>query len=714
MSRRARQNTSVSLFPFLAVLLCAMGALLVLLVITTRQIREDAIRVAEEKKSQPIVKQKAKPAQEEWPDWSIDLGESTLLATRKHPQPAAAPLQAPKPIYEKTEGTPAPPDLSAGLKRLRAKLNRLQETQSGASADVKMIVDQTTAIQTEIIKREKILKYALTAMDQIKKRDQQTSAELNDLQQKTLQLSQDLQAKRAKNQKLANAPRNTPNVLKVVPYEGQSGTTRRPILIECTAGIIRFVPEGIELKERDLVGFSVQDNPLLSGVLAAEEYWMKRDQSVGDINRPYVLIVVRPDGIPAYYGARQLLQNYKQRFGYELVDQDQKLASPQIDPVAQTAIQRAVDENIKKRGAPPRMAQALFPSYDPRELEQTLSGGSLSGDRIGGTLNDSSSGDSRPNGMGQTGSGKDGEQQKVPDRRFKFVQTSQGLVKVPLIDADMKSFRRNDGSSTGSERGFKSTTGPNNDGPTEPKLIKPGIPSAGSRQITEFPRSTTNRTDRPSGEPLSGTGSQTTTQGANSQNDSQNISSGEPTSQSASAERLSSLPANAPDALTPILQERARQLANGTGQGESNNSSGQNDPQTSQGEGGASSSGQPGSPGQGRGRPSQPVKKMPFERPLRVAISDRGLRVDERDAIALPSNLKTQQLMNLTVEELRNRVKEWPAPPEQFYWRPMVKFYVYPNGQKNYERLKPYFEKQGLLSDVKYVESIPNQEGSRN
>lgn len=74
MSRRARQNTSVSLFPFLAVLLCAMGALLVLLVITTRQIREDAIRVAEEKKSQPIVKQKAKPAQEEWPDWSIDLG----------------------------------------------------------------------------------------------------------------------------------------------------------------------------------------------------------------------------------------------------------------------------------------------------------------------------------------------------------------------------------------------------------------------------------------------------------------------------------------------------------------------------------------------------------------------------------------------------------------------------------------------------------------
>jgi len=90
------------------------------------------------------------------------------------------------------------------------------------------------------------------------------------------------------------------------------------------------------------------------------------------------------------------------------------------------------------------------------------------------------------------------------------------------------------------------------------------------------------------------------------------------------------------------------------------------------------------------------------------------LRVDERDAIALPQNFGTQQLMNLTVEELRSRVKEWPAPPEQFYWRPMVKFYVYPNGQKNYERLKPYFEKQGLLSDVQYIGSAPTSEGSRN
>ena len=42
MARRST-SISVSLFPFLAVLLCAMGALIVLLVILTQQVRENVI-----------------------------------------------------------------------------------------------------------------------------------------------------------------------------------------------------------------------------------------------------------------------------------------------------------------------------------------------------------------------------------------------------------------------------------------------------------------------------------------------------------------------------------------------------------------------------------------------------------------------------------------------------------------------------------------------
>lgn len=43
MSRHRHEARSVSLFPFLAVLICAMGALIFLLVVTTRRIRHQAV-----------------------------------------------------------------------------------------------------------------------------------------------------------------------------------------------------------------------------------------------------------------------------------------------------------------------------------------------------------------------------------------------------------------------------------------------------------------------------------------------------------------------------------------------------------------------------------------------------------------------------------------------------------------------------------------------
>src|SRR3954447_24788638 len=50
MSRRAtRQQVTVALFPFLAVLICTMGALIVLLVLLVQQARVDASTIAAQK-----------------------------------------------------------------------------------------------------------------------------------------------------------------------------------------------------------------------------------------------------------------------------------------------------------------------------------------------------------------------------------------------------------------------------------------------------------------------------------------------------------------------------------------------------------------------------------------------------------------------------------------------------------------------------------------
>ena len=109
MSRRARHQTTVSLFPFLAVLLCAMGALLVLLVITTRQIRDDVIREAS---ARPLETPKPEPADiepqpaYEWPDLHVTLGAAQELERESLAIPPPAALLAPKPTFVKRETDP--------------------------------------------------------------------------------------------------------------------------------------------------------------------------------------------------------------------------------------------------------------------------------------------------------------------------------------------------------------------------------------------------------------------------------------------------------------------------------------------------------------------------------------------------------------------------------------------------------------------------------
>ena len=54
-----------------------------------------------------------------------------------------------------------------------------------------------------------------------------------------------------------------PTKFQVVPFDGHTGTNYRPILIECTAAGMRFLPENVLLKHDDFDGFTVGKNPLL-------------------------------------------------------------------------------------------------------------------------------------------------------------------------------------------------------------------------------------------------------------------------------------------------------------------------------------------------------------------------------------------------------------------------------------------------------------------
>jgi hypothetical protein len=150
-------------------------------------------------------------------------------------------------------------------------------------------------------------------------------------------------------------------------------------------------------------------------------------------------------------------------------------------------------------------------------------------------------------------------------------------------------------------------------------------------------------------------------------------------------------PTQAPDAWAALLEERRRNRTETSGM-----SVGQNGNAT------PNLTSQPSKAGPGIDSPFGEAGTLAFKRTIKIMISDKALRIANRDALAIPAGISTNQLMAATVSELRSEVQSWKQPPEQFYWKPAVRFVVYPGGNQFVERLRPAFEEQGLLSGVEY------------
>ncbi len=129
----------------------------------------------------------------------------------------------------------------------------------------------------------------------------------------------------------------------IIPYEGPNKTNRRPIYLECRADAVVIQPEGIELSPADFEKPLGPQNPLASALRAAREHLAARKQfDPGGAQEPYPLLIVRPDGIVAFYAAREAMKSWGAEFGYELVGPDWKLRYPRPDPELNAAVEKAV------------------------------------------------------------------------------------------------------------------------------------------------------------------------------------------------------------------------------------------------------------------------------------------------------------------------------------------------------------------------------------
>jgi len=349
---QSQTSRSVSLFPFLAVLVCAMGALILLLIVTTRRIRRETLhRIAEKTDASAIPVSAPTTADAEPHDDS-----SSPVPT----EPKTPSVQPTVPALHRVVTSPdATTDIMAAYTR------RIERTNRNRNATLNQLQSRREQLAAHIKERQNRLNAAQRQAQAIKAKLQQLTATQT-------QLRSDLKSKREQTQLLQgqlkgitdgitrlrqdidrlNAERaQASSRFSIIPFDGSTGTTRRPIFIECTKKELRFLPEGVTVTAEDLEGFSAAGNPLLAGTNALVHYWAAKSRVQGehDEPEPYVLLLVRPSGSVAYYAARKMLRGYDGPSGYELIGEDWDLKLPPVDSRARAVCRHAVDRALAKR-----------------------------------------------------------------------------------------------------------------------------------------------------------------------------------------------------------------------------------------------------------------------------------------------------------------------------------------------------------------------------
>lgn len=343
MSRRGTGTAnSVSLFPFLAVLVCVMGSLIFLLLGTLRSLQDDADAQAGTDDAPPFVAE----APIEDPPAEI-VAPPTPVAAEPPPRLLEPPTVAPQPA------TPTGPTLEEVVAEWRKKAEMLDLLRNSRLKQLLRQRYEAAAIQQQVSQLQGTLSQTEASLARTDAALRQHSAAIEDesmqtdLERLLVELRKKLKAAREQAQQVAATEDSE---FLVVPFDVQSGTTRRPIYIECTETGLTFHPENITLRPGDLEGFTDRVNPLLAGATALMEYWLAWNQEQPERQpEPYVLLLVRPNGTVGYYIAMRLLGPLRQRFGYELIEADAPLHFPEADPEAVEICQAAIDRLLEQR-----------------------------------------------------------------------------------------------------------------------------------------------------------------------------------------------------------------------------------------------------------------------------------------------------------------------------------------------------------------------------
>jgi hypothetical protein len=301
MSGRRREGLAPTMFPFLAVLICTLGTLILMLALIANdgnkaKAASDAIAQSEFNAEQMA----------ELAEVDAEIDRRVREASWKREQVVRMRDEQTADLEERRVKQA---HLEDHVARLREELRRLEAEIEAAHAG------STESIQSK------------EAIDKLKSKIEEEKVKI-----KTLKDEQETK---------------TPRVV-IVPHKGPNGTDRRPVYIECRADGVYLHPEGVAIDPKYLDSGIPGPNPLDAALRTIRNHAMK---NYGDSVAPYPLIVVRPDGIDTYGAARYAMREWDDQFGYELVPDDVKLAFPDSDPALKTKVEQAIAQAVREQQA---------------------------------------------------------------------------------------------------------------------------------------------------------------------------------------------------------------------------------------------------------------------------------------------------------------------------------------------------------------------------
>lgn len=310
--RRSQQEETFSLFPFLAVLLCTMGMLVMLLVLMSKGASKDHCK--ESVHPIPVVqkidsaKEDRKEDRKEYLHWKKIYGNATQEEIQEEIVSSQWYLEELKGIKTRTgEALRKERDrLAAADRAISERLKDLDKLKEG----IRLLQENKTEDITQIT---------------------------TDIQRKTEEIARLEKEIADSRDKLKNAKPS----YSIIPYQGKSGTIRYPIYIECNERGVFLMPEGIPFSIEDFLLGKYPGNPFDMAIRTARQYIMEKGSN--DLEKePYPLLIVRPGGSDKYYAAVSALASWGGDYGYELVEEDWELNYPPVDPELAHRVQEQI------------------------------------------------------------------------------------------------------------------------------------------------------------------------------------------------------------------------------------------------------------------------------------------------------------------------------------------------------------------------------------